>query len=358
MATGTKERVRVDAAALERFVGAVLEHEGMPPEDAAATARGLILADLRGHESHGVSNSLMGGYIPALRSGATNPRPNVRIIQETTVTARWDGDDGLGFVVGHRVMQDVIARAAAHGTAWATVRNSRHYGMAQYYPLMAIPHDQIGMSMTNSLTAGVVPFGGREPRTDTNPITVAAPAGTEPPFVLDMATTTVAGGKIANAVRDGISVPPTWALGPDLLPTTDARVALESGLMLPLGATKEGSGHKGSGLALWVDIMSGVLSLAGFPSIAQDPNEVGHFFGAWRVDAFAPLDEYKALMDQRLRDIRNTPPAPGFERVYYAGLPEWENEQERRVNGVPLHPTVVAKLRDLSAETGVPLAID
>ena len=358
MATAVNERVRVDAAALERFVGAVLEREGLPAEDAAVTAKGLVLADLRGHESHGVSNNFMGGYIPALRSGTTNPRPNIRLIQETTVTARWDGDRGMGYVVGHRVMQDVIRRAAEHGTAWATVRNSRHYGMAQYYPLMALPHDQIGLSMTNSLTAGVVPFGGREPRTDTNPLTVAAPAGVEAPFVLDMATTTVAGGKIANAVRDGVAVPPTWALGPDLQPTTDARVALDSGLMLPLGANREGSGHKGSGLALWVDIMCGVLSLAGFPGVARDSNEVGSFFGAWRVDAFAPVAEYRALMDQRLRSIRETPPAPGFDRVYYAGLPEWENEQDRRVNGVPLHPTVVGKLRELSAETGIPLGIE
>jgi len=358
MATTTKERVRVDAVRLERFVGDVLERLGMPAEDAAVTATGLVLADLRGHESHGVSNNLMGGYVPALRSGEANARPNIRIIQETRVTARWDGDRGMGYVVGHRVMQDVIARAAEYGTAWATVRNSRHYGMAQYYPLMALPHDQIGFSMTNSLTAGVVPFQGREARTDTNPITIAAPAGTEPPFVLDMATTTVAGGKIANAVRDGVPVPTTWALGRDGRPTTDAREALESGLMLPLGATKEGSAHKGSGLALWVDIMSGVLSLAGFPAIADNPSAVGHFFGAWRVDAFAPLDEYRAMMDARLRDIRNTPPADGYDRVYYAGLPEWEKEQDGRANGVQLHPSVLVRLRELARETGAPFDLD
>ena len=358
MATGTKERVRVDAARLERFVGDALERLGMPAEDAAVTAKGLVLADLRGHESHGVSNSLMGGYVPALRSGQTNARPTIRIIQETAVTARWDGDRGMGFVVGHRVMHDVIRRAADYGTAWATVRNSRHYGMAQYYPLMAIPHDQIGFSMTNSLTAGVVPFQGREARTDTNPLAIAAPAGIEAPFVLDMATTTVAGGKIANAVRDGVAVPPTWALGRDGTPTTDAREALESGLMLPLGATKEGSAHKGSGLALWVDIMSGVLSLAGFPAIATDPSSVGHFFGAWRVDAFAPLDEYRSMMDERLRDIRTTPPAPGYDRVYYAGLPEWEAELDHRANGVPLHPTVLVNLRTLATETGATFDLD
>jgi LDH2 family malate/lactate/ureidoglycolate dehydrogenase len=352
-----KERVRVDAERLEAFVAAVLEREGLPAEDAAVTARGLVLADLRGHESHGVSNNFMGGYLPALRAGHTNPRPNIRIIQETRVTARWDGDRGMGFVVGHRVMQDVIRRAAEYGTAFATVGNSRHYGMAQYYPLMAVPHDQIGFSMTNSLSRGVVPFQGRESRYDTNPLTVAIPAGREAPFVLDMATTTVAGGKIANAVRDGVAIPPTWALGHDGLPTTDPAEALEAGLMLPLGATKEGSAHKGSGLALWVDIMCGVLSLAGFPGHPVDGHGVGHFFGAWRIDAFAPADEFKSLIDERLRDITSTPPAAGYDRVYYAGLPEHEKELDGRANGVPLHPTVVANLRDLSRETGVALDI-
>jgi LDH2 family malate/lactate/ureidoglycolate dehydrogenase len=349
MAVAVKERVRVDPAPLERFVTEVLIHEGLRPEEAAIVANALVLADLRGHESHGVSNSLIGGYIPALRSGETNPRPTPRIVQETKVTARWDGDRGMGFIVGHTVMQDVIRRAAEYGTAWATVKNSRHYGMAQYYPLMALPHDQIGFSMTNSLSRGVVPFQGREARYDTNPLTVAIPAGKEPPFVLDMATTTVAGGKVANAARDKVKIPTTWALGRDGRPTDDPDEALAAGLFLPLGATKEGSAHKGSGLALWVDIMCGVLSLAGVPTNSP---EVGHFFGAWRVDAFAPTDAFKALMDERLLAIRNTPPAEGYDRVYYAGLPEWETEQERRANGIQLHPSVVQKLRDLAKETG------
>ena len=348
-----KERVRVDAERLERFVADAFEHLGMPDADASTAARGIVLADLRGHESHGVSNNFMGGYVPALRAGHTNPRPDIRIVRETAVTARWDADRGMGFVVGERVMQDVIRRAAEYGCAFATVGNSRHYGMAQFYPLMALSHDQIGFSMTNSLSAGVVPFQGREALTDTNPLTVAIPAGQEPPFVLDMATTTVAGGKIANAARDGVPIPTTWALGRDGLPTTDAREALEAGLMLPLGATKEGSAHKGSGLALWVDIMCGVLSLAGFVGHPVDHYQVGHFFGAWRIDAFAPTAEFKALMDERLLAIRTTPPALGYDRVLYAGLPEWEAEQDRRVNGVPLHPTVVVKLRELAGELGL-----
>ena len=259
----------------------------------------------------------------------------------------------MGFVVGHHLMHDVIRRAAEFGCGFATVGNSRHYGMAQYYSLMALEHDQIGLSMTNSLGAGVVPFQGREPKMDTNPITVAVPAGVEPPFVLDMATTTVAGGKIANAARNGTPIPSTWALGRDGLPTNDPVEALEVSRMLPLGATKEGSAHKGYGLGLWVDIFCGVLSLAGFAGHPVDGQQVASFFGAWRIDAFAPVGEFKALMDERLRDLRSTPPAAGYDRVLYAGLPEWEAEQDRRANGIPLHPTVVEKLRRRGEETGI-----
>jgi LDH2 family malate/lactate/ureidoglycolate dehydrogenase len=300
-----------------------------------------------------VSNNFLGGYLPALETGDTNPRPNVHIVQEMGAVARWDGDRGMGYVVGHTIMQDVIRRAATFGCGFGTVGNSRHYGMAQYYALMALPNDMIGSSMTNSLSSGVVPFQGRESRFDTNPITVAVPAGVEPPFVLDMATTTAAGGKIANAVRNGSRIPSTWALGRDGLPTNDPVEALEVGRLLPLGATKEGAAHKGYGLGLWVDIFSGVLSLAGFAGHPVDGHQVASFFGAWNVAAFAPLAEFKALMDERLRDLRSTPPAAGYDRVIYAGLPEWETEQERRANGIPLHPTVVEKLRERARATGI-----
>ncbi len=346
-------RVRVDAARLERFVASALARLGMPDDGAAVTARDIVLADLRGHESHGVSNNLTGAYVPGLESGEINANPAIRIVSETAVTARWDADRGMGFVVGEHVMRDCIRRAAEYGCGFATVANSRHYGMAQYYSLMALPHDQIGLSMTNSLSSGVVPFQGSQSRLDTNPITVAVPAGSEPPFVLDMATTTVAGGKIANAARNGDRIPSTWALGRDGTPTNDPVEALEALRLLPLGATKEGSAHKGYGLGLWVDIFCGVLSLAGFAGHPVDTYQVGHFFGAWRIDAFAPVAEFKELLDERLRDLRSTPPAQGFDRVLYAGLPEWETEQDRRANGIPLHPSVIEKLRDLAARTGI-----
>jgi LDH2 family malate/lactate/ureidoglycolate dehydrogenase len=344
--------VRVDADRLERFVTGVFLQLGLPEPDARVSARGLVLADLRGHESHGVSSNFF-WYVEALRTGEINPRPDIRIVQDSAAITRWDGDLGHGFVVGERVMRDVIRRADQYGCAFASVGRSRHYGMAQYYSLMALDHDQIGFSMTNSHGAGVVPFAGAEARYETNPLTIAAPAGSEAPFVLDMATSTAAAGKIGVAARNGTAIPPTWAMGTDLRPTTDPNDALAALKLLPLGATREGGGHKGSGLALWVDIMCGALSMRGFHGATDDPGEVNHFFGAWKIAAFGPIDRYRELMDNRLRAIRETPPAPGYERVMHAGQPEWESQRDREANGIPLHPSVVEKLRALGSETGV-----
>jgi LDH2 family malate/lactate/ureidoglycolate dehydrogenase len=263
----------------------------------------------------------------------------------------------MGFVAGHRAMEWVIARAKEHGAAFAAVHNSRHIGMVQFYSLMALEHDLVGIAMTGGLNRAVVPFQGREPQYGTNPVSVAIPAGTLPPFVLDMATTTVAGGKIVNAIRDGRPIPPTYALGHDGRPTIDPSEAMAARRLLPLGATREGSGHKGYGLALWVELFTGILSGHGFAPHHEGDESVNHFFGAWDPTAFLPLDEFTSLMDERLREMTETPPAEGYDRVLYAGLPEWEAEQDHLANGIPLHPTVVDDLATLAAELGVPFDV-
>ncbi len=357
MTETAQDRVRVDPQKLESLVAAMLTHRGMPEADAWVAATGIVAADLRGHESHGVSNNLNGFYLPGLTNGTITPEPRIRIVHETPSTARWDADLGLGFVVGHRVMQDVIERARAVGSGFAAVGNSRHYGMAQYYSMMALEHDMIGFSMTNGVTPGVVPFGGLEPRLNTNPISVAIPAGEEPPFILDMATTPAAFGKIQNYVRDGKPIPSGWALDEQGRSTTDPDVAMRAVRLLPLGGTPEGSAHKGYGLATWVDLFCGGLSGFGFTGLPGDDQNVNHFFGAWRVDAFMPADEFKGLMDKRLRELKATPPAPGFDRVMVAGQPEWESEQEHLANGIPLHLTVVDMLRGIATGDGIPFDI-
>lgn len=357
MTDAVDERERVHPDKLRALVTTLFVRRGMPDEDARITADGIVAADLRGHESHGVSNNLHGFYLTGLEQGTINPRPDIRIVHETPSTARWDADLGMGFVVGHRVMQDVIRRARAVGSGFAAVGNSRHYGMAQYYSMMALEHDMIGFSMTNGVTPGVVPFGGMEPKLNTNPITVAIPAGTEPPFVLDMATTPAPYGKIQNYAREGRSIPLGWALDANGEPTTDPNVAVEATMLLPLGSTPEGSAHKGYGLGAWVDLFCGALSGFGFTSRPNDSENVNHFFGAWRVDAFLPAGEFKALMDDRLRELKATRPAPGFDRVQVAGLPEWESEQDRLARGIPLHDSVIAMLRGYAERDGIPFEL-
>ena len=351
MTQGSRGRERVDPDKLRALVAALLARRGMPDEDARVSAAGIVAADLRGHESHGVSNNLFGFYLPGLDDGTVNPRPDIRIVHSTPSTARWDADEGMGFVVGHRVMLDVIERARAVGSGFAAVANSRHFGMAQNYSLMALEHDMIGIALTNGVTPGVVPFGGRDARLNTNPISVAMPAGEEPPFVLDMSTTPAAFGKVQNYQREGEPLPAGWALDAQGQPTTDPDAAMDGLRLLPLGSTPEGSAHKGYGLGTWVDLFCGGLSAFGFAG--RDRSNVNHFFGAWRVDAFLPVGEYRALMDERLRELKATPPAPGFDRVKVAGLPEWESEQERREHGIPLHADVIARLREQAETDGI-----
>ncbi|MBX3030307.1 MAG: Ldh family oxidoreductase [Chloroflexi bacterium] len=347
-----RSRTMVDADRLETLVGRIFESFGMPAEDARSTARGLVAADLRGHESHGVSNYLDVYYQPGLESGLINPRPQPRILHETETTARWDGDGGIGFVVAEMAMRDAIERARRHGVGFAAVANSRHYGMAQLYSRMAVDHGMIGISMTNG-GALAVPFGGADPRLGTNPISVAVPCGEEPPFVLDMATTAAAMGKVLNAHRDGASIPTEWALGTSGVPTSDPQDAMDAARLLPLGSSATGGAHKGYGLAVVVEILSGVLSGTGFGQMLG-PDNLGHFLGAIRVDAFIPLAGFTAMMDALVRELRATPPAQGSSGVLVAGDPEHIAEADRRANGVPLHPRVVEMLRGYAERLEVP----
>ncbi len=268
------------------------------------------------------------------------------------MTAVLDGDGGMGFVVGTRAMGLAIQKAEETGVGLVTVRNSRHYGTAGYYALMALAHDMIGLSMTSS-DRFVVPTFGRERRLGTNPISVAVPAAGEPPFLLDMATSTVPRGKIVLARREGVKLPEGWAADPEGQPTTDPKVADESKNLLPLGGTYEGGSHKGYGLAVLVEILSAVLSGGDMSLNLGLRIPVGHFFGAIRIDAFRPVEAFKSTMDGYLRMLRHTPPIESQERVYYAGLIEHETKKKRSREGIPLHEEVVAYLRGLAAELGV-----
>lgn len=352
-----EESVRIPAEPLMQFTASLFQRLGVPKADSETAAKVLVRADLRGIDSHGVQHYIESIYVPGLTEGRINPRPHIRVVQETPVSALVNGDGGLGLVVGPFAMRLAIQKALTSGVGMVAVQNSRHYGAAQIHAIMALEHNLIGLSMTNASPI-VVPTFGKEPRLGTNPLSIAVPARTEPPFVLDMATSTVAMGKVVIAQALGRPLPLGWATDENGVPTTDATKARAARRLLPLGGTREQGSHKGYGLGAMVDILTGVLSGAGWSMVLQPQGCAGHFFAAWRIDLFRPVEEFLTDMDAFLRTLRETPPAPGHSRVLYAGLPEWETEQERRLKGIPIPRKTLAYFRQISAELGIPYPLE
>jgi L-2-hydroxycarboxylate dehydrogenase (NAD+) len=360
-----KTGVRVWAEPLKAFCVRVFERLDVPEEDGRIAADVLVTADLRGIDSHGVAR--LRRYVDGLRNGMAIAHPQETVVAETPTTAVIDAGAGLGHPVSRRAMEKAIQEAKDYGSGFVTVRNSNHYGIAGYYAMMALEHDCIGMSMTNASVL-VVPTFGRNAALGTNPIAVAAPADRERPFVLDMATSTVPRGKLEVYNRLEKPLPLGWATDETGTPTTDAGRVLENskqragGGLLPLGGAGELlSGHKGYGLALWVDIFCGVLASAAYADLVYPrtgdgnplPSQIGHFFGAWRVDAFRPVDEFKAAMDDLQRRLKDTPKAEGETRIYIHGEKEYEEAERRTREGIPLNPKVAADLWAVGEELGV-----
>lgn len=283
-------------------------------------------------------------------------KPNIRVISETPSTALLDGDRGMGMVVGHRAMELAIDKAQSCGIGMVGVRNSRHYGMSAQYAMQALAHDMIGIAMTNA-GRQVVPTFGREARFGTNPMCFAVPADKELPFVLDMATTTAAAGKLELAARLEKSIPTGWALDEKAQATQDPRVAQQARRLLPLGGSRDNGSHKGYGLAVLVEILCGVLT-GTVTALNADQDPRGHFFGAIRVDAFRPVAEFKKDMDRLIRELKSTPPIEGQRRVYVAGEIEFETAEERAERGIPLLPSVLKGLREVSEELGIAYNLD
>jgi len=357
--------VRVRAERLKDFCVRVFQKMDVPEENARITAEVLVTADLRGIDSHGVAR--LRRYRDGLRDGMMVARPEVQVVSETPATALIDAGAGLGQPVSHRAMERAIQKALDVGAGFVTVRNSNHFGIAGYYAMMALEHDCIGISMTNAATL-VTPTFGRDAMLGTNPISVAAPAGEELPFVLDMATSTVPRGKLEVYNRLEKPIPLGWATDETGTPTDEPARVLENfkqragGGLLPLGGAGELlGGHKGYGLSLWVDVFCAILSGAAYadqvyPKAADGrplPSRIGHFFGAWRVDAFRPVREFKAAMDDLEHRLKNAPKAEGQTRIYVHGEKEYEEAERRSRDGIPLNPKVAADLRAIGEEVGV-----
>lgn len=360
------DTIRVDPGKLTDYVRRVFMALDVPEEDAQVTAEVLVVADLRGVDSHGVAR--LRRYVQGLHDGMMLAHPTIQVVHETPSTALIDGGAGLGQPIGRRAMRLAIEKAQAVGSGFVAVRNSNHYGIAGYYAMMALEAGNlIGMSMTNADVL-VVPTFARDAFLGTNPISVAVPAGRERPFVLDMATSTVPRGKLEVYDRLGKALPIGWATDERGLDTSDAGRVLANfkkragGGLLPLGGAGELlSGHKGYGLALLVDILCGVLPGAGYanrvyPKDANGkplPADIGHFFGAWRIDGFRPVAEFQDTMDDIIQRLKSLPKAEGQERIYIHGEKEYEESERRQREGIPLVGKVYEDLRAIAGEVGV-----
>jgi len=351
-----------DSKYLKEFTIQIFKSMGCPEEQAKIAADCLNQADLRGVDSHGVAR--LSGYVRLWELKRLNANPDIKIIHQTPSTAVLNGDLGLGLVTAPHAMQLAIEKAKIAGTGWVAVQNSNHYGIAGYHAMMALEHDMIGISMTNASPL-VAPTFSKSRLLGTNPMAIAFPALTQPPLVIDMATTTVANGKLEVLQRIGQNAPLGWTQDKDGNSTTDAYSLKKGGSMLPLGGDREHGGHKGYCLGAMVDIFSAVLSGANYgpwvpPFVSflePPPNQVGkgigHFLGAIRIDAFRPAQDFKENMDIWIQTFRNAEPISGQEHVLIPGDPERKLTFERKKNGIPLHELVVEDLKRLGEKFGL-----
>ena len=344
-----KEYQPVNNESLRELAVAILVKPGVPQDDARVTADSLVEADLRGVHSHGMQR--LPWYVKRLEKGGTNPTPDIRTISDTGAVAVVDGDGGLGQVVSHRAMALAIEKARAYGTGTVSVRNSHHFGTCAYWAEMALAHDMIGIAITNGGPI-MAPWGGLTPTTSNDPVGVAIPAGQELPIVLDMATSVVAGGVLDVVARRGEKIPLGWALDSAGNPTDDP-VAGRRGLLLPIG------GHKGYGLTVVFEILAAVLAGANFardvppPSELTRPMNIGHFFQAIDIGKFQPVEQFRARVDDFIRQIKASRLAPGTERIYVPGEPELEKRSAYLRQGIPLLKSVVEELHNLATRLGI-----
>ncbi|HJP28606.1 MAG TPA: Ldh family oxidoreductase [Dehalococcoidia bacterium] len=346
--------IRVPAEDLHKQVSAILQGVGTPEEHAEITAKILVSSSLRGVETHGVANVVR--YSQSIEGGEYTVPQTVETISETGTSALLSCGNGLGFVAAHQGMEMSIAKAKELGLGMTTIRDGHHIGMVGYYPMMAVEQDMIGMAMTNG-NKSVRPALGARPRLGTNPIAFGAPAGEERDFNLDMATSTVASGKIALAKRLGVQMPVGWTVSAEGEPITEPRGERgEDWAINPLGGTREQGSHKGYGLGLVVEILCGVLSGGGFGA-QLSPGQNMTWTMAIDIAKFRDVDDFKAMMDDMIRELHATPTLPGEDRVLVAGDPEADCEDDRLVNGVPVENGQYDEMRARAIELDVEVFI-
>ncbi|PYI32510.1 Malate/L-lactate dehydrogenase [Aspergillus indologenus CBS 114.80] len=340
---------KIPHTSLSACVHRILTANGVSAADATTIADCLIAADLRGVDTHG-SNRIP-SYMARIRQGVLDPRAVPTLRQTTPVVAQVDGHNAFGFVSAHLAMTRAIAMAREFGVGVVSVTHSNHFGMSAWLVQQAVDAGLLSLVFTNSSPA-LPAWGGREKLLGVSPIACGAPAGAAPPFILDMAPSVAARGKIYKALRRGEPIPADWALDADGRRTTDPATALH-GVMLPMG------GPKGSALAIMMDVFSGVLSgsaFAGHVTGPYDPTraaDVGHFIVAVKPDLFMGLDEFKARMDYLYQRVVGGEKMQGVERIYYPGEIELEMRERRLAEGIPLAKAEIEALNREAELVGV-----
>jgi LDH2 family malate/lactate/ureidoglycolate dehydrogenase len=340
----------IQADRLETIGAALLRAAGASQDEAKAVAVGCVNANLAGHDSHGII--AVPTYIDRVKAGHIVPGAKWTIVQESPATTAIDGHWGFGFYVNAKAMQLTIDKAKKTNVAACTVFRQSHVGRLAAYPLMAIREGMIGLATADSGRSAkvVAPFGGREARIGTNPISIAVPSDLEAPFYLDMATSAVAAGKVMLAAARGEQIPTGWIVGSDGKETTDPTQLRKGGALLPLGGTE---GYKGSGLAAMVEVLCGLLTGLGFGVEPTGRHNDGCFMAVFKVDAFRPLAEFKKEVAEFARYLKATPPSVGSSGVLYPGEVEHLREQERRKSGIAVEDATWDKLRALASEYGL-----
>lgn len=359
-----EKSVYIPVDQLKRFMVDVFMGLGVPEEDAQICRDVLIASDLRGIESHGVGRLKM--YYDRIRAGIQQPVTEFEVLKETATTAVVDGHHGMGHVIGVRAMEMAIAMAREHGLGSVAVRNSTHYGIAGYYPLMAIQEDMAGFSTTNARPS-VPPTFGVEPLLGTNPIAFGVPTDEEFPFLIDCATSITQRGKIELLDRSEKPTPEGWAVDAEGRPHTETKPLLDdlvsgAAALLPLGGAGELlGGHKGYGIATAFELLSAAFQggsflkeLGGYDAEGnRAPYKLGHFFLAINIECFVPLKQFRKTAGDIMRTLRNSKRAPGQDRIWTAGEKEWEVEQRRLDEGVPANLNLQKNIRTMQDELGL-----
>jgi LDH2 family malate/lactate/ureidoglycolate dehydrogenase len=345
-----KESHFIPVATLMAFSVQSFKKSGLSQEYAEWISDTLIQSELRGIASHGIVR--LPFYCQRLIDKGSNPEPDVRIVKQKPSLLLIDGDNGLGQIVGIKAMDMVIARAKEQGVCFAGVRNSCHFGMTAYYPMMALKKDMIGLAGSNTAIV-MAPWGGGKSAIGNNPLAITVPTGKPYPLVLDMAMSVVSGGKVRLEAVKGTRIPLGWILDEQGRPTDNPADMFPNGTLLPMG-------YKGFGLAIMIEILSGILTQAAslkeinlWFDKTSTPLNIGHFFMVLDIGAFLSLDSFKDRVDRMIDDLKSAPPMEGSSGIMMPGEIEYLSQQKLLNSGIPVSVGVLKTLDDFAGKVGI-----